>query len=128
MHSLYHARSSARKWGGEAEEYLRFHSWFDESKFHLADQRHRMLRHHSLGIQQLVERFGQFYINSIGKAVPVQYLGEQHLIEDMGFIPTFADWVRMIPRERWMAGRPGRYVTSEVTSIPNRKANDNVGK
>lgn len=115
MHGLYHARSSARRWGGEPEEYQKFHDWFDVSKTHIGDHRHRMLRHHSLGIQQLVETFGQFFDNSIGKRVPVQYIGEQHLIEDMGYIPTFADWVRLIPREKWMAGRPGRYVTRQVT-------------
>ena len=104
MHALHHARSSAQRWGGTPEEYLPFHEWFDESKSHIADYRHRMLRHHSLGIQQLQEKFGKYFVNSLGKTIPVQYIGEQHVLEDLKFIPSFSDWVRMIPRERWMNG------------------------
>jgi len=29
-------------------------------------------------------------------------IGEQHVIEDLGFIPSFADWVRCIRPEPWM--------------------------
>ncbi len=31
-HCYHHALSSARKWGGAAEDYLPLHQWFDESK------------------------------------------------------------------------------------------------
>jgi len=36
-HPLKHAQSSARKFGGKAEEHLPIHNWFDESKAFLAD-------------------------------------------------------------------------------------------
>ena len=49
-HPLKHAESSARKFGGRAEDYLPIHNWFDESKAFLADFRHRALRHHAEGI------------------------------------------------------------------------------
>ena len=49
-HPLKHAQSSARKFGGRAEDYLPIHNWFDESKAFLADFRHRALRHHTEGI------------------------------------------------------------------------------
>ena len=42
-HPLKHAESSARKFGGKAEDYLPIHNWFDESKAFLADFRHRAL-------------------------------------------------------------------------------------
>jgi len=115
MDALYHARSTAKKWGGTAEEYLRFHDWFDESAMHLNDKRHRMLRHHSLGIQQLIERFGAYYTNSVGKSVPMKQIGEQHVVEDIGFIPSFSDWVREIPVSKWMRGKPGRFTPKEIT-------------
>jgi hypothetical protein len=108
MHALHHARSSAARWGGTAEEYLPFHAWFDESRNQFNDVRHRALRHHSLGIQQLVEKFGMFFTNSVGKTVPVQHIGEQHVTEDLGHIPTFADWMRGMRLERWMS-EVGRY-------------------
>ena len=45
-HCYHHALSSARKWGGTAEDYLALHQWFDEpSKLITADFRHRALRH-----------------------------------------------------------------------------------
>jgi hypothetical protein len=62
-----------------------------------------------LGIQELVEKFGPVYVNSVGKHVPVQYIGEQHVVEDIGFIPSFADWVHSIPREKWMHSKPTSY-------------------
>ena len=49
-HPYHHAVRSARLFGGVPEDYLAIHDWFDESKAHLADVRHRALRHHSEGI------------------------------------------------------------------------------
>jgi hypothetical protein len=49
-HPLEHAKSSARKFGGVAYDYLPIHQWFDESKAIMADVRHRALRHHAEGI------------------------------------------------------------------------------
>ncbi len=51
--------------------------------------------------------FGVTIRNSEGRAVPVRLIGEQHLMEDFGRIPSFADWVRCIRPEPWM-GRTGR--------------------
>lgn len=122
MHALHHARSSVAKWGGTVEDYIKLHSWFDASKSHIADYRHRMLRHHSLGIQQLQEIFGEYLTNSCGKTVPVQYIGEQHVLEDLKFIPSFSDWVRMIPRERWMAGAAlVMKAHSQVVAVADKK-------
>jgi hypothetical protein len=81
------------------------------------DTRHRYWRHHSLGIEELVEQFGTVFTNSVGKDVPVQYIGEQHVKEDLGVIPSFADWVASIPRERWMHGRPANYRSRRVVVL-----------
>lgn len=103
-HPLAHAQSSKRKWGGEVEDYLPIHNWFDiPSKAHLADFRHRALRHHSEGIAEAEECFGVFKTNSAGRRVPVRLLGEQHVKEDLGRIPTLADWLRCIRPEPWMS-------------------------
>jgi hypothetical protein len=90
-HPLKHAESSARKFGGKPSDYLSIHNWFDESKAHLGDLRHRALRHHSLGIFLAEQAFGIAVTNSDGKQVPVRYVGEQHVLEDLGRIPTLAD-------------------------------------
>jgi len=44
MHSYYHALSSVKRFGGKPEDYLPIHEFFDESKSHFADFRHRAAR------------------------------------------------------------------------------------
>jgi hypothetical protein len=75
----------------------------DSSKMILADFRHRALRHHAEGCFAAEAVFGTTITNSAGRAVPVRLFGEQHILEDLGRIPSFADWVRCIRPERWMA-------------------------
>ena len=104
-HPYHHAISSARKWGGEPEDYQKIHDWFDESKAHMADFRHRALRHHTEGIFMAERIFGVTIVNSAGRIVPVRYIGEQHVKEDLGRIPTVADWLSNIKVEGWMLGR-----------------------
>jgi hypothetical protein len=43
--------------------------------------------------------------NSEGKQVPVRYIGEQHVREDLGRIPTAQDWLSQIKPARWMYGQ-----------------------
>lgn len=100
--SFIHAKSSARKFGGQPSDYQTLHDWFDDSKSAWADSRHRALRHHSLGIFWAEEVFGKTIRNSDGDDVPVRLLGEQHVIEDCGFIPTVEDWLDQLPRKDWM--------------------------
>jgi hypothetical protein len=111
-HPLKHAQSSAKKFGGKAEDYLPIHNWFDESKAFLADFRHRALRHHAEGIFLSEKIFGVTITNSDGKQVPVRHIGEQHVKEDLGRIPTAQDWLAQIKPERWMYGQR---LASEVT-------------
>src|ERR1700731_4006898 len=85
-HPLRHAQSSARKFGGRAEDYLPIHNWFDESKAFLADFGHRELRHHAEGIFLSEKLFCVPILTSNGKQVPVRYVGEQHVKE---FLATF---------------------------------------
>lgn len=103
-HTVFHAQSSVKKWGGKVEDYLPIHDWFDETKECFADFRHRALRHHSQGIFECERKFGHTITNSDGKIVPVRYIGEQHVLEDCGgFIPTVQDWFKNIKREIWMS-------------------------
>jgi len=78
--------------------------WFDGSKAHLADFRHRALRHHSEGIFMAETIFGRAVTTSTGRKVPVRFIGEQHVLEDLGLIPTVADWLGNIKPETWMVG------------------------
>jgi hypothetical protein len=104
-HPWKHAENSVRKFGGKAEDYLPIHNWFDESKAFFADFRHRALRHHAEGIFLAERIFGVTITNSEAKQVPVRYIGEQHVKEDLGRIPTAQDWLSQIKPERWMYGQ-----------------------
>ncbi|MFM7289995.1 MAG: DUF6915 family protein [Planctomycetia bacterium] len=124
-HPYHHAISSAKKFGGEPGEYLDLHEWFDASKQYLADFRHRALRHHSAGIFMLEEEFGTTITLSTGRILPVRFIGEQHVLEDLGRIPTVQDWLGRIQPESWMLGKRGRgqeepapYPTSPQVHLP----------
>jgi hypothetical protein len=47
---LVHAERAAQKWGGAPDDYLAIHQFFDSTKAHLADNRHRLILHNSFGI------------------------------------------------------------------------------
>jgi hypothetical protein len=104
-HPYHHAVSSAKKFGGEPDEYLPIHQFLDASKQHMADFRHRALRHHSEGIFLLETFFGATIMNSADRVIPVRFIGEQHVLEDLGRIPTVADWLGRIQPEKWMLGK-----------------------
>lgn len=104
-HPLVHAESSAKKFGGTPEDYLAIHRWFDESKAFFPDFRHRVLRHHAEGIFLCEHVFGVAIANSDGMQVPVRYIGEQHVKEDLGRVPTAQDWLLQIRPVRWMYGQ-----------------------
>ena len=85
-HPYHHSLSSVRKWGGSPFDYLPLHSWFD------------------------VIWTGKALTDNSSparKVIPTRWVGEQHVREDLGFIPSFADWMRAIRPMPWM-GRGGR--------------------
>ena len=105
-HSYHHAVSSARKFGGVPADYQAIHDYLDGSKEIIGDFRHRALRHHAEGCFAAEALFGVTITTSAGRQVPVRLIAEQHILEDLGRIPSFADWVRAIKPEAWM-GRVG---------------------
>jgi len=103
MNPHYHSKTSVKKWGGVEADYQPIHDWFDATKEHFCDARHRALRHHAEGIFEAERLFGITFTNSVGKVVPVRYVGEQHVKEDCdGRIPTIRDWLIKIQPELWM--------------------------
>src|SRR5260370_30717659 len=98
-HPFEHAKNSAHRFGGFAEDYLPIPQGFHESKAIMADFRHRSLRHHAEGIFLAERIFGVTIRSSQGKAVPVRYIGEQHVREALRRIPSFQDWAKNIKIE-----------------------------
>jgi hypothetical protein len=106
-HAHHHALSSIKHWGGTVTDYLPLHQHFDSSKALLADYRHRALYHHAAGIALMDQVFGATLTLSSDRVIPTRWVGEQHVREDLGRIPSFADWAREIRPQPWM-GRAGR--------------------
>ena len=101
-HPYHHALSSVKKWGGKVEDYIAIHNWFDESKAMYADFRHRALRHHAEGIFTCERIFGLTITLSTGRVIPTRWVGEQHVKEDLGCIPSVGDWMSNIRPQSWM--------------------------
>ena len=118
---LVHAERSARKWGGTTHDYLPLHQWFDATKGHLADNRHRMLLHNSFGILLAEQVFGPCLTNGADRRVFVRDLAAQHILEDLGFIPTVAQCLEELRLRPWMAGsRRARVPEAALSFCSNR--------
>ena len=115
-HRYHHALSSVSKSGGAADDYLPLHQWFDESKAITADFRHAhfVIMPKGSHAGTLLRRDDTI---STGRVVPVRLIGEQQSVEDLGFIPSFADWVRCIRPEPWMGAPNPSTATSTFAAV-----------
>lgn len=104
MTPWHHALSSAKKFGGRPSDYADIHNWFDCTKAFTGDWTHRALRHHAPGIEEAIIKFGPAIERYDGVHVATKLVAEQHVMEDCGFIPTIADWLKPLKQhpERWM--------------------------
>ena len=101
-----HSLSSARKYGGKPEDYIEIHNFLDASKGVIADNRHRALTHNSWFLSVVLERvFGVTFLNSEGKTISVRTIGEQHVFEDLGCIPSGQDYLTELEYKPWMEGK-----------------------
>src|SRR6185369_14785776 len=92
-----HAKTSARRFGGVPEDYLPIHDFIDSTKAHVADMRHRAILHNSWGIYMAERIFGTNVTNSEGKLVSVRDVAEQHVLDDLGRIPTLGECLEGMP-------------------------------
>lgn len=116
VNSLYHAQSSARKWGGTPGDYIAVHEFIDSSKKITGDVRHRSLFHHTLGAWLAQEIFGRAL--QVGhKEVPVRLIAERHVIEDLGWLPSPADYISHMKLAPWMGGKRERTDPLSVLGI-----------
>ncbi len=99
-----HALSSVRCWGGVPEDYIAIHEKMDSTKMAHAEVTHRCVFHSAFGIYLIEELFGRMLTNSAGREVQVRDIAEQHVLEDLGFIPSLSDWLKEMPAQPWMAG------------------------
>jgi hypothetical protein len=98
-----HARRSHDRWGGAIEVHLEIHEFLDQTKDHLSDNRHRMILHNELGISLAKRVFGERR-GPEGEEVPVEEVARQHIVEDLGYVPTVAQCLADLEIQPWMAG------------------------
>lgn len=125
MKPYLHGKVSAKRFGGKPEDYQKIHDLLDSSKAFVPDMRHRIFLHSSWGVFLCEQFFGTFIENSDGKKVQVRDIAEQHIIDDMGCIPTPQDYLDGInpldknkrasglPMLEWLGG-PKRRVTKTI--------------
>lgn len=130
MKPFIHCKSSVKRWGGVPEDYLDIHTWFDNTKGHIADVRHRAILHNAWGIWMSESIFGKiiimpngapqktsYIINSDGVQVQVRDIGEQHVIEDLGRIPSLFEAMNELPMLPWLGGPVRKKKTIKLQDI-----------
>ena len=79
-----HSKSSAKRFGGQPEDYMEIHEKMDCSKAYIADNRHRTLTHHMFWVKEvMIPIFGyMFKRKSDNFEVCTKDVCEQHILED----------------------------------------------
>lgn len=104
MKPFLHANISAKKHGGKPEDYQDIHDFIDYSKIAIPDVRHRAMLHSAWGCYFVERFFGSTRTNSEGKVYSPRDIAEEHIIQDLGFLPTLEDWLKEMPIKKWMSG------------------------
>lgn len=112
MNSFQHAQSAAKKWGGDPADYLAIEEFIDSSKQVFGDVRHRGMYHHTMGVYLCALIFGPTIAvtkkSGETREVPVRLIAERHILEDLGWLPSPADWLDGAPIKKWMSGSQRR--------------------
>lgn len=113
MSPWVHAKNSKEKFGGNIEDYLPIHELLDMTKTHYVGFQHRAILHNTFGIYICERIFGPVIKNSDHIEIETRYIVMEHIIEDLGFIPTVKEWVELIPYKPWMSNNSE---TKELTT------------
>lgn len=116
MKPWVHSQLSVKRYGGKPEDYIHIHDFFDSTKAAYANVKHRAILHNTFGIFIVEKIFGHNIINSDGKTVSVRDIAEDHVVEDIGFIPTIEKWLTNLPFEDWM-GPKGQAQFTKRTKV-----------
>lgn len=125
MDAWYHANSASKKWGGTPHDYLAVEEFIDSSKQVLGDVRHRAVYHHTLGVLLCQRIFGPTIL--VGRIqVPVKQVAERHIIEDLGWLPTPADYLKDLEVQQWFSGSRRKSMPLSTLGIKPLKTQESV--
>ncbi len=111
--------------GGTPEDYLPIHEWIDQFKSTMGDVRHRAFLHNTKGPWLAQEVFG-VYIEVQKKTggtkkVLVRDIAENHVVEDLGWLPSPEQWAECMSCQVWMSGRKSKLVSRKDFLVKENK-------
>jgi hypothetical protein len=115
MKPFLHSKIHAKKYGGKPDDYADIDDFIDSSKQTIADVRHRAILHSAFGCYIVERIFGRTRINSDGREYSPRDIAEDHLLQDLGFIPTVEQYLNNMTLQNWMSG------TEKTRKSINRK-------
>lgn len=104
MKPFLHGKIHVKKHGGKAEDYADIDDFIDSSKAAVPDVRHRAILHSAFGCYIVERAFGRTRINSDGKEYSPRDIAEDHILQDLGFIPTMEQYLNNMAIQPWMSG------------------------
>lgn len=104
MKPFIHASQDVKLFGGELEDYMDIHEFIDSSYHVMPDIRHRAMLHNQFGLMMVERLFGQYRVNSAGKKYSPRAVAENHILADVGFIPTAEHYLKNMSIQPWMSG------------------------
>ena len=97
MNYWKHSLLSRKKFHGLADDYLAIHKFMDTSKLFYFDIKHRVLLHHTYGIDICIQKFGETLVNSDNQKILIRDIAAEHCKEDlMGVVPTLNNWFKYV--------------------------------
>jgi hypothetical protein len=104
MKPFHHASQDVKIFGGTKEDYLDIHEFIDSSYHVLPDVRHRALLHNQFGLMLVERLFGHYRTNSAGRTYSPRAVAENHILADLGKIPTVEQYFVNLTLQPWMSG------------------------
>lgn len=104
MKPFLHSRIHVKKYGGVPDDYADIDDFIDSTKQAVADVRHRAVLHSAFGCFLVEKVFGRTRINSDGKEYSPRDVAEDHIQQDLGFIPTMEHYLNNMTIQPWMSG------------------------
>lgn len=93
MKPYLHSKIHAKKYGGVPDDYADIDDFIDSSKQAVADVRHRAILHSAFGCFIVEQVFGRTRVNSDGKTYSPRDIAEDHIQQDLSFIPTMEHYL-----------------------------------
>lgn len=104
MKAFLHGKIHAKKYGGHPNDYADIDDFIDSTKQAVADVRHRAILHSAFGCFLVEKVFGRVRTNSDGKEYSPRDVAEDHIQQDLGFIPSMEQYLNNMTIQPWMSG------------------------